>query len=82
MSGSVAPIFALHLYGDIQLSLNWIMLAVVAITWISGLDYIIVGWPKLRAKKDFNRADAVRLLGSAKCRRLRWRRRIWSESRV
>jgi phosphatidylglycerophosphate synthase len=64
MSGSVAPIFALHLYGDIQLSMNWIMLAVVAITWISGLDYIWVGWPKLRAKGDFNRADAVRLLGA------------------
>jgi CDP-diacylglycerol--glycerol-3-phosphate 3-phosphatidyltransferase len=63
MSGSVAPILALHLYGDIQLSMNWIMLAVVAITWISGLDYIIVGWPKLRAHGDFNRADAVRLLG-------------------
>jgi CDP-diacylglycerol--glycerol-3-phosphate 3-phosphatidyltransferase len=64
MSGSVAPILALHLYGDIQLSMNWIMLAVVAITWISGLDYIIVGFPKLRAKGDFNRADAVRLIGA------------------
>ncbi|MBA3392983.1 MAG: CDP-alcohol phosphatidyltransferase family protein [Deltaproteobacteria bacterium] len=64
MSGSVAPILALHLHGDVELSLNWIMLAVVAITWISGLDYIIVGWPQLRARGDFNRADAVRLIGA------------------
>src|SRR5689334_21198424 len=44
MSGSVAPIFALHLYGDTQLTLRWIMFAVVAITWVSGFDYIMVGW--------------------------------------
>src|SRR6185503_12513879 len=31
--------------------------------WISGLDYIVGGWPKLRAHGDFNRADFVRLLG-------------------
>lgn len=64
MAASVAPILALHLYGDVELSLHVIMLFVVALTWISGLDYIIVGWPKLRAKGDFNRADFVRLLGA------------------
>jgi CDP-diacylglycerol--glycerol-3-phosphate 3-phosphatidyltransferase len=64
MTGSVAPILALHLYGDVSLSLKVIMFFVVALTWVSGLDYIIVGWPKLRAKGDFNRADFVRLLGA------------------
>jgi hypothetical protein len=40
------------------------MIGVVAITWISGLDYLAVGWKQLRGRGDFARADAVRLLGS------------------
>ncbi|MGE0867501.1 MAG: CDP-alcohol phosphatidyltransferase family protein [Kofleriaceae bacterium] len=64
MSGSVAPILALHLYGDTQLTIRWIMFAVVGITWISGLDYIVVGWRQLRGRGDFAKADAVRLLGA------------------
>lgn len=64
MSGSVAPILALHLYGDTALTIRWIMFAVVAITWISGLDYIAIGWKQLRGRGDFARADAVRLLGA------------------
>jgi CDP-diacylglycerol--glycerol-3-phosphate 3-phosphatidyltransferase len=64
MAASVAPILGLHLYNDIELSLTGIMIFVVALTWISGLDYIILGWPKLREKRDFNRADFVRLLGA------------------
>lgn len=64
MSGSVAPILALHLYGDVKLTLSFIMIAVVAITWISGIDYIVIGWKQLRGRGDFSRADAVRLLGA------------------
>jgi len=64
MSGSVAPILGLHLYGDERLTLHAILLAVVGITWISGLDYIVVGWKQLRARRDLGRADAVRLLGA------------------
>ncbi|MBA3821040.1 MAG: CDP-alcohol phosphatidyltransferase family protein, partial [Deltaproteobacteria bacterium] len=64
MSGSVAPILGLHLYGDVPLSLKAIMLAIVAITWISGIDYMLVGWKQLRGRGDFSRADAVRLLGA------------------
>ena len=63
MSISVAPVFALHLHGDVQLTIRWIMFAVVALTWISGIDYIVVGWKQLRGRGDFARADAVRLLG-------------------
>lgn len=64
MAGSVAPILALHLHGDMVLSLRAIMLGIVAITWISGLDYLLVGWRKLRGRGDFSRADAVRLIGA------------------
>ena len=64
MSGSIAPILALHLHGDMELTVNAIMIAVVALTWISGIDYVVIGWPKLRARGDFSRADAVRLIGA------------------
>ena len=64
MSGSVAPILGLHLYGDPLLTVRWIMFAVVAITWISGIDYIVIGWKQLRGRGDFARADAVRLIGA------------------
>jgi CDP-diacylglycerol--glycerol-3-phosphate 3-phosphatidyltransferase len=64
MAGSVAPIFALAWHGDIQLTLRWIMIAVVGLTWISGLDYILVGWKQLRGRGDFTKADAVRLIGA------------------
>ncbi|HLL21825.1 MAG TPA: hypothetical protein VK427_06830, partial [Kofleriaceae bacterium] len=59
-----SPVLAMHLYGDVPLALKVIMLFVVGLTWVSGLDYIVVGWPRLRAKKDFNRADFVRLVGA------------------
>ena len=64
MSGSFAPILAFHLYGDTVLTIRAIMVMVVAITWISGIDYIVVGWKQLRGRGDFARADAVRLIGA------------------
>ena len=64
MSGSVAPILALDLYGDEVLTVRWILFAVVAITWISGLDYIAIGWKQLRGRGDFGLADGVRLIGA------------------
>lgn len=64
MSGSFAPILALHLHGDMALTVEAIMIGVVAITWISGIDYVVIGWPKLRARGDFSRADAVRIIGA------------------
>src|SRR5262245_43180023 len=63
MAASGLPILALHLHGDIALTVRVIMLYVVAITWISGLDYLVVGWKQLRGRGDFARADAVRLIG-------------------
>ena len=41
-----------------------IMVGVVAITWISGIDYVVIGWRQLRGRGDFSRADGVRLLGA------------------
>ena len=63
MSASFVAILAVFLY-DEAYAPTAIMIGIVAITWISGLDYIVVGWPKLRAHGDFNRADFVRLVGS------------------
>ncbi len=64
MAGSVAPIFALAWHGDTELTLRWIMIAVVGLTWISGIDYIVVGWKQLRGRGDFTKSDAVRLIGA------------------
>src|SRR5262245_58935548 len=64
MTASVVPILALHLYGDISLTIWAIMIYIVAITWISGIDYIVIGWRQLRGRGDFSRADGVRLIGA------------------
>jgi CDP-diacylglycerol--glycerol-3-phosphate 3-phosphatidyltransferase len=64
MSASFLPILALHLHGDLNLTITVIMLGVVGITWFSGLDYLVVGWKQLRGRGDFSRADAVRLIGA------------------
>ncbi|HEU0037585.1 MAG TPA: CDP-alcohol phosphatidyltransferase family protein [Kofleriaceae bacterium] len=64
MSGSVLPVFLLALHGDTTLTLRWIMFAVVGLTWVSGIDYIVVGWKQLRGRGDFTKADGVRLLGA------------------
>jgi len=40
------------------------IIGILAITWISGIDYIISGYRQLRGRGDFTRADGVRLLGS------------------
>jgi CDP-diacylglycerol--glycerol-3-phosphate 3-phosphatidyltransferase len=41
-----------------------VMIGVLALTWISGFDYIAVGWKQLRGRADFRRADTVRLIGA------------------
>jgi phosphatidylglycerophosphate synthase len=64
MSGSFVPILAFHLHGDPWLTIRAIMFMIVAITWISGIDYLVIGWKQLRGRGDFARADAVRLIGA------------------
>lgn len=63
MSGSFVALLAVHLYGDPRVSMSAIMIGVVAITWISGLDYLLIGWRQLRGRGDFAAADGVRLIG-------------------
>jgi phosphatidylglycerophosphate synthase len=64
MAASFVPILALHLHGNRELAITVIMFYIVAITWFSGIDYLVAGWRPLRARGDFSRADAVRLIGA------------------
>lgn len=63
MTGSFVALLAVFLY-DERYAPRAIMIGIVAITWISGIDYIAIGWKQLRGRGDFRMADAVRLLGS------------------
>jgi hypothetical protein len=63
MTGSFGAALVVFLV-DYSYAPRAIMIGILAITWISGLDYIVGGWPKLRAHGDFRRADGVRLIGS------------------
>jgi CDP-diacylglycerol--glycerol-3-phosphate 3-phosphatidyltransferase len=69
MTASVGGILAVYAWDDSvhhssELSVRLIMIAVVGITWLSGLDYVMIGWRQLRGRGDFSRADAVRIVGS------------------
>jgi CDP-diacylglycerol--glycerol-3-phosphate 3-phosphatidyltransferase len=64
MSLTFAVLLAIHYQGDHQQTANACMGMIVLITWISGLGYIVGGWDQLRRAGDFNRSDAVRLVGS------------------
>ncbi|HEX2691141.1 MAG TPA: CDP-alcohol phosphatidyltransferase family protein [Kofleriaceae bacterium] len=64
MTASILPILLIHLHGDLDLTIWAIMLYIIAITWISGIDYLVIGWRQLRGRGDFSRADAVRLIGA------------------
>jgi cardiolipin synthase len=63
MSASFLALLLVFLY-DETYAPHAMMLGILAITWISGIDYIISGWKQLRGRGDFTRADGVRLLGS------------------
>ena len=64
MSAAFVAVLLVHQRGDDLFTMKFCMGVIVAITWISGLDYIAGGWKQLRGRGDFNRADAVRLLSS------------------
>jgi CDP-diacylglycerol--glycerol-3-phosphate 3-phosphatidyltransferase len=63
MTGSFLAMIAVFAI-DERYAPRALMIGIVGITWISGLDYIAVGWKQLRGRGDFARADGVRLLGS------------------
>jgi phosphatidylglycerophosphate synthase len=64
MSGSFVALLAVYLQDDPRLTRHFIMFLVVAITWVSGFDYLVGGVKHLRGRGDFGRADAVRILGA------------------
>ena len=64
MSASFGACLAVYLYEGPTEAVGAIMLGVLAITWISGIDYIVIGWKQLRGRGDFSLADGVRLLGA------------------
>ena len=63
MTSTFAALLVVFLW-DERYATRAIMIGIVGITWISGVDYIVVGWKQLRGRGDFRRADGVRLLGS------------------
>lgn len=63
MSASFIAVLLVFLY-DERYAPRLLMLGIVGITWISGIDYIVIGWRQLRGRGDFTRADGVRLLGA------------------
>ncbi len=63
MSATFVALLLVHWKKD-EYSMNAIMIGVVAITWISGIDYLVMGWKQLRGRGDFSRADGVRLIGA------------------
>jgi CDP-diacylglycerol--glycerol-3-phosphate 3-phosphatidyltransferase len=70
MAALTAPLFLLYwpVIDDAtaltRITIPWMMYGIVFITWLSGLNYLLVGVPQLRRHGDFNRADAARVLSS------------------
>lgn len=64
MSGSFVALGLVHLQDDVQLTMTFIMLFVLALTWASGVDYLVGGVRQLAGRGDVGRADVVRLLGA------------------
>ena len=63
MSISFVGLTAVFLYDETYAPAA-LMIGIVAITWISGLDYVALGWRELRGRGDFTLSDGVRLIGS------------------
>lgn len=64
MSALSLPFIILYAYSTVSTITYLIMLLVVGITWLSGLDYVMVGLRELRGRGDFGRRDVVRLIGA------------------
>ena len=64
MSGAFVGLVLLYLPRDIEPTIAATVIGIVAITWVSGLDYVVGGLRVLRGHGDFGRADLSRLLGA------------------
>lgn len=58
------PLLYLHVRGDLDFTVTFIMVVVVGVTWLSGIDYIVVGLRDLRGRGDFHLADVARIIGA------------------
>ena len=58
-------VFGLYLVVHYQVMVLIVLIAIVALTWLSGADYLLGGFPKLKQAGDFAKADFVRILGAA-----------------
>jgi len=61
----VALYVAADLAGDARIFFQGACWILAALTWVSGLDYLVGGLPRLRAAGGFGRADAVRVVAAA-----------------
>jgi len=68
--GSAFMVLPLALYaaadrsGDLRIFLDGSAWILTLLTWVSGLDYLVGGLPRLRRAGGFGRADAVRVVGA------------------
>ncbi|HEU5055107.1 MAG TPA: CDP-alcohol phosphatidyltransferase family protein [Kofleriaceae bacterium] len=60
----VALYLAADAIGDARVFFHGACWILAALTWVSGLDYLVGGLPRLRAAGGFGRADAVRVVAA------------------
>jgi phosphatidylglycerophosphate synthase len=64
MAASLGVFCGLLVPGDRSIALVGVVIAVLAITWVSGLDYLVTGLRKLRGRGALGGGDVVRMLGA------------------
>lgn len=64
MSLMSLPLLYLHARNDLDFTVTFVMVVLVGVTWLSGIDYIVVGLRDLRGRGDFHLADVVRIVGA------------------
>lgn len=60
--GLLTALYALP--SGLPTTIEWALYVIVGLTWVSGLDYLVGGLPRLYEAGGFGRADVVRLLGA------------------
>jgi CDP-diacylglycerol--glycerol-3-phosphate 3-phosphatidyltransferase len=64
MAASFAVLLALGFPEDRPIALTAVVITVVAVTWASGIDYVIIGVRQLRGRGEIGRGDVVRMIGA------------------
>ena len=63
MGAATLPLIFVHQYATLEVTLGVLLTAIVAITWLSGFDYIRLGIAQLRGHR-LDEADTIRLIGA------------------